>query len=428
MSNSVLSNGSEIAFLSLLLKHPELIHDTPDIRVGMFSSTPHQVIYATLTELSAQSSIPEQEFLLEYLRSKNKLSLAGGEGQIKYLFEQDFKIENFHNYKSLILGAYRTRVAMSTTHEAHTQLIDGQDVDTVLFNLQTQLETLNASDSRNSTFRLSDSLSGVWEEISSRIKNPGLTGISTGYDSLDAITGGYPAGDFWIIGARPSQGKTALVCNSILKSSQRGGVPLIFSLEMNTQTFVERFLSILSGVSLSDIRLGTMNQEEIDKVHDVFPLLKSLPIFVDTSFAIDSSYVTSVIRKYVKNFGVNMVWIDYIQLMSVRNDDQTAELGRISRALKLLAKNENVFIGAVAQLNRLVEMRDDKRPILSDLRQSGNLEEDADLVAFLYRDDYYYSDSSNKNILEYIIRKHRNGPVGMTPLKFSKETTLITDV
>jgi len=410
MGNEIFSSNFEVAFLNLLMRHPELIHDVSTVKVGMFSSTPNQIIFATLKELSAQSLAISEKFLIDYLKSKNKLALASGEAYIKYLYEQSFSIENFLTYSSMMVDAYRTRMVLSSTSEVESLLASGTGIDNVILDLKTKLELLNGHDIGKTTFRLSESLESVWKEIVARTANPGLTGISTGFRSFDVYCGGYPAGDFWVLGARPSQGKTALMCNSVLAASTNKGVPLVFSLEMNKQTFVERFLAISSETNLSSIRLGTMNQDEVDAVYNSLSILKELPIFVDTSFTIDVSYVTTVIRNYVKNFGVNIVWIDYIQLMSERNVDQTAELGRISRAMKLLAKDLNIFIGVVAQLNRAVEMRDDKRPILSDLRQSGNLEEDADLVAFLYRDDYYYSDSKNKGLMEFIIRKHRNGP------------------
>lgn len=428
MNSELFATNSETAFLSLLMRHPELIYESSSATVGMFTSTPNQVIYASLQELSALSLIPEKQLLIDYLNSRNKLSFAGGEQYLTTLFEQNYSLENFATYREMLINSYRSRTLYSAVTDVPAMITGGHDVDRVISDLRYKLDSLEGDGIGSSTIRVSDSIADVWKTIVSRTENPGLTGISTGFRSIDMFAGGYPPGDFWVYGARPSQGKTALICNSALASSANNGIPLIFSLEMTKQTLVERFLSILSGVSLSSIRLGTVNQNELDAVHNATSVLKELPIFIDTNFSTNITYATSVIRKYVKTFNVNTVWIDYVQLMSERNEDQTAEIGRICRGMKLLAKDLGIFIGMTAQLNRMVEMRNDKRPILSDLRQSGNLEEDADLVAVLYRDDYYYADSKDAGIMEFIVRKHRNGPVGMLPLKFEKETTKITDV
>lgn len=428
MSSDFSIENVELAFLNLLLKNPELIYESSFLTVGMFTSTPNQVLFATISELAAQGLVPEKQFLIDYLASKNKLSLAGGKQYINIIFEQNFNLDNFPKYREMLVNAYKSRTIMSVVSDIPSRLSSGHNVDKVLFDLKSDLDSLDVTNANKTTFRVSESLKSVWNEIVSRTSNPGLTGISTGFHTINLFTGGYPSGDFWVIGSRPSQGKTSFICNSAILSSTNNGIPLIFSLEMNIQTMVERLLAEISKVPLTYIRLGTVTQEQLDAVHSARLMLEKLPIYVDTNFSTNVTYATAVIRKYVKNYNVNTVWIDYVQLMSERGADQTAEIGRICRAMKLLAKDLNIFIGMTAQLNRLVEMRDDKRPILSDLRQSGNLEEDADLVAFLYRDDYYYADSKNKGVLEFIVRKQRNGPVGMIPLKFEEETTIIKDL
>lgn len=219
---------------------------------------------------------------------------------------------------------------------------------------------------------------------------------------------------------------TAVMCNSALQSAKAGNPVLIFSLEMQKEAIIERFLAIETGIPLTSIRLGNLKKDEVDVLKDKLRELKELPIYLDCSPNVNLNYIMATIRKYHKNNGIKLAYLDYLQLLAERDDTQTAELGRISRNMKLLAVELKIGIVLLSQLNRQVEMRDDKRPILSDLRQSGNIEEDCDLAIFLYRDDYYHEDSTELNVIEFLIRKNRNGVTGMIKLKFNAESNKVT--
>lgn len=218
---------------------------------------------------------------------------------------------------------------------------------------------------------------------------------------------------------------SAVMCNSSLSTAKEGNPNLIFSYEMPKNTLIDRFLSLETKIGISDIRLGLINQKQIDELSEATKIIDGLPIYIDTNFAGNIGYLSSTIRRYKRLHDIKVVYLDYIQLMAERSTNATNELGQISRELKLLANNLGIGIVIFSQLNRLLEVRPDKRPILSDLRQSGNLEEDADVAAFLYRDEYYNKESRDVGVLEFIIRKNRNGAVGTIPLMFDPTTTTI---
>jgi len=198
---------------------------------------------------------------------------------------------------------------------------------------------------------------------------------------------------------------------------------LIYSLEMNEQQLVERFASLISGIDHTKIMLGNLSPAEVDLTMEAFQEMNTLPIMISTIFDLEAGEITREIKRVASMQKIEVVWIDYVQLTTERDGDAVHTIGRISRACKLLSKELDIFIGLVSQLNRNVEMRDDKRPRKADLRQSGNLEEDADLVAFIYRDEIYNkNEEANKGILEFIVDKHRNGPIGTLMMRFRKET------
>jgi Replicative DNA helicase len=239
------------------------------------------------------------------------------------------------------------------------------------------------------------------------------------------VVGGVAKGDLWIIGARPSMGKTALMCNSALQTARKGTKVLLLSLEMSRQAIIERMLAIETGIPVFNLRLGILDQKDVDKITATVNEIKNLPIFINTKFVPDLSYVESIIRNKKSSENIDIVYLDYIQLLTARDEDSTQELGRISQKLKMLARDLDIGVCILSQLSRDLEKRPSKRPVMSDLRQSGYLEEDADLVAFLYRDEVYNPNTEFKNVMEFIIRKQRNGSIGTIPLTFESETNKI---
>lgn len=249
-----------------------------------------------------------------------------------------------------------------------------------------------------------------------------VTGIHIERDIVDRYYGFELSGDgLFLLEDLTVTHNTALLCNSILTDGRNGIPILFFEKEMNYQSLVERLVAIDSGVPIQNIRLGIIDKGQMERIGESMKRIRQYPIYIDTTFNSDIHYLESTIFKYKTTKKIEVVYIDYLQLLAERDDNQTQELGKISRTCKLLANDQGVCIIGASQLNRGVEMRDNKRPVMSDLRQSGNLEEDADFVIGLYRDEYYNKETKYKNMMEFLILKARNGPVGTVTIKFDPE-------
>jgi replicative DNA helicase len=221
--------------------------------------------------------------------------------------------------------------------------------------------------------------------------------------------------------------KTALVLNSIIADAKAGTPSLLFEKEMRTQQLVERMIAIESGIPITNLRLGILTKSQVATIYNTLAEIKKLPIYIDTSYRIsDPYYIESTINKFKNIHDIKNVYLDYIGLLVERDDNQVNEIGRFSRLFKSLSNELGICSIIVSQLNRGVEMRENKRPMMSDLRQSGNLEEDADLVIGLYRDEYYNKETRYKNLMEALILKNRNGPPGVVSLGFDDPTNRIT--
>ena len=263
-------------------------------------------------------------------------------------------------------------------------------------------------------------------EQASRIKG-NVTGLSTGFTDLDNRTAGLQPADFILIAARPSMGKTALVLNIADYMTMRENRCVgIFSLEMSKEQLVNRLLAMQSHVEAQKIRTGDMSESEWAEVIESAGNIGESRLIIDDTPAISVAELRSKCRKYKMEFGLELVIIDYLQLMSGSGrsgDSRQQEISDISRSLKALARELNVPVVALSQLSRAVESRPNHRPMLSDLRESGAIEQDADLVMFIYRDDYYNEDSEKKGIAEIIIAKQRNGPIGTVELSWQPSLT-----
>ena len=431
MANKYYDPDSEVAFLALLINNPSLIHEVSGvIQPHVFTSEPHQVIFTAMQRISDSGSVPEITLLLEYLSSKKKLADAGGKEYLDYLLSSDFVEGNFKAYEDMLARSHKARGLIKLTADAPGLLNSPNvDVDVVIEQLIKSLDSLATQNVNSQVVTIGDTVKGVWDGITERINNPGVSGVPAGIPDLDLITGGLQPGDFFIIGGRPSMGKTAVSVNMALSQAKLGIPTLSFNFEMSRNQLVERMLAIETGIPLIDIRLGNLTQVDIDVIKTALVRFKDkdmYPIYMDTTVNTDMGYIKSTIRKYHKQYGIKVVYLDYVQLMAERSSDATHAIGRISRDLKLLARELEMPIVLLSQLNRGVEAREDKRPVMADLRQSGSLEEDPDLAAFVYRDEHYNRNTDYKGVMEVIISKNRQGPTGTIFVNFEKETNSIT--
>ena len=264
----------------------------------------------------------------------------------------------------------------------------------------------------------------------------GLTGLPTGFEDLDNLTSGLHGSDFIILAARPSMGKTAFALNvvqnvAIRAAKKVGGPPktvAFFSLEMSKEQLVQRMLCAEANIDSQRLRIGELRDEDWAMLINTADTLSSANIYIDDTAGITAMDMRSRARRLKAEHGLDLIVVDYLQLMQGsgkknNSGDRQQEVSEISRSLKALARELDVPVIALSQLSRSVEARQVKRPMLSDLRESGSLEQDADIVAFLYREDYYNPETENKNITELIIAKHRNGPVDTVNLFFHKQYT-----
>ena len=265
----------------------------------------------------------------------------------------------------------------------------------------------------------------VLEKIETASKTQGtVTGVPTGFIDLDYKTSGMQPSDFVLIAARPSMGKTAFVLNLVDHVAVRKGLPcMIFSLEMSKEQLVNRMLAMESNVDSQKLRTGQMNDQEWERLIESAGVIGKSSLIIDDTPGISIAELRSKCRKYKLEHDLSMIIIDYLQLMtgSGKGDSRQQEISDISRSLKALARELSVPVIALSQLSRAVEQRPDHRPMLSDLRESGAIEQDADVVMFIYRDDYYDHDSEKKGIAEIIIAKQRNGPIGTVELAWLPE-------
>ncbi|MCG0314173.1 MAG: replicative DNA helicase, partial [Calditerricola sp.] len=251
-----------------------------------------------------------------------------------------------------------------------------------------------------------------------------VTGVASGYPDLDRMTSGFQPSDLIIVAARPSVGKTAFALNIAQNVGIRGETVAIFSLEMSAQQLVTRMLCAEGNLEAHKLRTGYLEEEDWERLTMAISTLSKAPIFIDDTPGITVTEIRSKLRRLKAERGLSLVVIDYLQLIQGRSryaENRQQEISEISRSLKGIARELHVPVIALSQLSRAVEQRQDKRPILSDIRESGSIEQDADIVAFLYRDDYYDPETDRKNIVEVIIAKQRNGPTGKVELVFLKE-------
>lgn len=420
---------AETAVLSIILNSPNKIFDLTILKPYMFSNDINESIFTTCHELIEKGSVPDINLLESYAKSGNKLDKLGGREYLDYIQKQitAFDNNNIKEYEKLVANSYKARTLIKVTSGiSSSTLLNSENVDTAIDNLRKSLDSISESSGGDLTESLNSIVDSSWNVIYERAQNPGISGITSGISTVDLVTSGIMPGDVWVVGGRPGSGKSALFCNMVLNQAEHKIKSLLFSREMQKQPLIERFVAIKTGIPLTpNIRMGQLTKAELETISRTLKEIKDFPIFIDANYSGSLDYVENTVRRFKKTGGIDVVYIDYLQLLAERDEGSTHELGRIMRRAKLLALELDIAFVIASQLNRNVEMRENKRPVLSDFRQSGNIEEDADLAVGLYRDEYYNRNSKSKGVMEFIINKHRNGPTGIIPLTFREDTNKI---
>lgn len=428
MSDNVSTYEAETALLNIVITNPELAFEVQHIKPYMFSSVSHTRLFDLIMQLVSSGAIPDRPLLETKIKESKQLGAEIDLSFFDSILQEQYASENIDEYCTIVNNAYKTRELIAISSRVPSRLVDATNVDDVLLDVKLDLDRIDDITGGKGTLSMSELAPTALQIMEHRRENPNYIEIPTGFFGLDLLTGGYQAGMVWVWAARPSVGKTAMMLNSALRGGEKEVRSLIMELEMDEQALIDRLTATHCGIDLTRLRLGNISDAEFEKYKETLTYFETLPLYFDTTPGMDINYVKSTIKKYVKIYGVKVVYIDYLQLMVTRNENQTMELGRVMAELKILARKLGIQIIVLSQLNRELEKRDDKRPTLADLRQSGNIEEDADLAGFLYRPDMYQKGKPKANTLvevEFIIKKHRNGATGLVPLEMLLETNLM---
>jgi replicative DNA helicase len=434
--------AEEAVLGSMLLEEESIETVTQILNTEDFYKPAHRHIYSAMMHLLDKSERIDLMTLEQTLRDKNQLDQVGGPNYLADLTRSVASAANVGFLAGVVAEKSVKRQFIIQQSELINEAYDpGTDVNDILNKADTALSTINVSKNAQFGQKVSEYVPGLLEEVETAYNNPNsITGVPTGLD-LDKFTAGWQPGDLVIIAARPSMGKTALVLNmaeaAATYSDERlrsGG--LIISLEMSGRQLTHRFAGIKGKINSQYVRTGKISKQEFEYYcTELAALLYELDIIIDDTPAQTLRDVGQKIRHNIKKHNIGWVAIDFLQLMysGKKTDNRNQEVGMITRGLKELAKQHNIPILLLSQLSRQVEMRSNKRPQLSDLRDSGEIEQDADLVLFLYRPEYYgvtvtESGQSTQGLAEVIIAKHRNGPVASVMLNFQKEYGIFSNL
>jgi replicative DNA helicase len=410
---------------AILLDSEALVVCQERIRAEDFYRTAHQRIFEAMTELSEENEPIDLVTLTAKLKDKQLLEEVGGVSYLSELANAVPTAANVDYYAAIVEEKSMLRRLIREATEIVTNGYSGvEDVGELLSEAERRI--LNIANRRSSGFiPIKDALMDVFERIEYLHTNRGgTTGIPSGFIDLDRMTSGFQRSDLIIVAARPSVGKTAFALNIAQNVGVRSKETVaIFSLEMSAAQLVQRMICAEANVDAGRLRTGFLESEDWEKVTMAIGTLAEAPIYIDDSPTITVADIRAKCRRLKKERGLGLIVIDYLQLIQGRGkpgENRQQEVSEISRTLKAIARELDVPVIALSQLSRSVEQRQDKRPLMSDLRESGSIEQDADIVAFLYRDDYYDKESERQNIIEIIIAKQRNGPVGTVELAFLK--------
>jgi replicative DNA helicase len=395
-----------------------------------FYSRPHRLIFSEMQRLLEASQPIDLITLSDSLEQRGELDMVGGFAYLAELSKNTPSAANINAYADIVRERAVVREMIAVANQIADAGYDPQGRSSEDLLDFAESNVFKIAEQRANKDEGPKNIEQILEATVSRIESlyqkphDGVTGVDTGYQDLNKKTAGLQGSDLIIVAARPSMGKTTFAMNLCENAAMLHEKPvLIFSLEMPSEQIMMRMLASLSRVDQTRIRTGQLDDEDWARISGTMGvLLEKKNIYIDDSSGLTPTEVRSRARRiFRENNGLSMIMIDYLQLMRVPSlsDNRTLEIAEISRSLKALAKELNVPVVALSQLNRSLEQRADKRPVNSDLRESGSIEQDADLIMFIYRDEVYHENSDLKGIAEIIIGKQRNGPIGTVRLTFN---------
>lgn len=417
---------------SILISQNLDILDDLELSADDFYRNAHKEIFSAMMELYKNNVTIDSVILVDELNKNKKLDKVGGIAYITNLCNYVPSASNIKNYAKIVKEKSIQRKLFNAGNMITGLATESKDINETLAQAEKIMLDISKSDSNDTIQDPSERIMETFKALEERYNNKGeCLGLDTGYIDVNKILGGFQKSDFIVLGARPAMGKTAFALNLASKCAIRFNKPVaIFSLEMSKQQLDERLLSAIGCVPQDNIRSGNIDDKQWQWLTEAFTQIAEAPLYVD-----DEPYLTPQIlkrkaRRLKREKGIELIIIDYLQLMSGdrRTENKQQEVSEISRQIKLLARELDIPIIALSQLSRGLEARQDKRPMMSDIRESGAIEQDADVVMFLYRDEYYNPDTEDKNIAELIISKHRKGATGTVKLVFLKELCIFMDL
>ncbi len=415
---------------SILLKDNVFGNVLEVLRPEDFYSPAHKIIFDAMVSLFEKNEPHDIITLTNFLKDKNKLNDVGGAAYLASLTSIVPVTANIGSYATIIKHKSVLRRLIEVNTEIAGRCYEEQgEIDQLVDDAEQAIFDIAGRKSGQNFTPLKEIIPGAFEKVEQLYKRKELiTGVPTGYFDLDKMTAGLQPSDLIILAGRPSMGKTAFAMNIAQHAAlvEKTGVA-IFSLEMSKEQLTMRLLSSVGRIDSQRIRTGKLHDDDWPKLTRAVGMLTEAPLYIDDTPAISVLEMRSKIRRLASQYPVGMILVDYLQLMRGRsnNENRTQEISDISRSLKALAKEHNVPVLALSQLNRGLESRTDKRPMMADLRESGAIEQDADIICFIYRDEVYNKseDNPDKGTAEIIIGKQRNGPTGVVKLTFLDEFT-----
>lgn len=426
----------EQSLLGSLLVYPSVMTDCQDLGLQPeeFYIPGHQTLYAAMQDLDATGKALDLNSVALRLQEKGQLEAAGGLDYIIALVDGAVSSAGVKTYIETIQDKYQLRRLIETADEIRETAMESADsLDDILS--QSESAVMDVTRRTRGTDFLSsrEIVDRVLEQLKELRNTSGITGIKTGYTDLDRITNGFQRGDLIILAARPAMGKSALALNLAVQAARRNpGAVAVFSLEMPADSIMKRMLSSESRVQSGKLRDGRLSNDEMNRLFEAGNGLAESLIYLDDTGSIKVNQIFSKCRKLKsEQESLSMIVIDYLQLITgSRSDSRQQEVSEISRSLKILAKEMDCPVIALSQLSRKVEDRTGHEPQLSDLRESGSIEQDADIVMFLYRENYYDKDKEAQEHIEVVdlsLAKHRNGAIGRIQLAFEKGVSRFTN-
>ena len=429
---------AEMSLLGSLMLDKDAITKVADFLQSQdFYKSSHQAIYEAMEELFEKGDPVDVLSVASRLKEKEKLESIGGQTYLTQLINTVPTASHVVTYARIVQRKRTLRDLISASYEIGLMGYDeSEDPEVLLDKAEARIFAITQKSLSQNFVKVKDALEEAFERIDRLSKNEkGTRGISTGFTDLDNILSGFQKSDLIILAARPSLGKSALALDIGRRVALRDNIPVgVFSLEMSKDQVIDRFLAAQAQVDLWRLRTGKLSSagegNDFEKLQGALGVLSEAPLFIDDTAALNVLQMRAMARRLQATQGLGLLIVDYLQLMEPRasTTNIVQQVTEISRSLKGLARELNIPVLALSQLSRAVEHRMPQRPRLSDLRESGSLEQDADVVLFIYREDRYKQDAPKTNIAEIIIAKHRNGPVGGVKLFFDEKTVSFSDL